>query len=129
MGATIDRDLVQTLLRNLLDNALKFTSKRTSAHIEIGLRQRNGVPLFFVHDNGVGFDTERLDELFRPFTRLHGTEEYAGLGIGLATVKRVVDRVGGRIWAKSSPGEGTTFSFTLAPGAPDAPDDDAVARA
>jgi PAS domain S-box-containing protein len=128
MAANIDRDLVQTLLRNLLDNALKFTSKRASAHIEVGLRDQNGVSLFYVHDNGVGFDTERSDELFRPFRRLHGTAEYAGLGIGLATVKRVVDRVGGRIWARSSPGEGTTFAFTLAPGAPGAPGDDAIAH-
>lgn len=124
MAADIDRDLVETLLRNLLENALKFTSKCTSAHIEIGVRHQNGVPVFFVRDDGVGFDTARSDDLFRPFTRLHATAEYAGLGIGLATVKRVVDRVGGRVWARSSPGEGTTFSFTLAPNAPGAQEDD-----
>jgi signal transduction histidine kinase len=102
-------------LRSLLDNALKFTSKRATAHIEVGLQQEDEAPVFFVRDDGVGFDMTRSDGLFRPFARLHAESEYAGLGVGLATAKRVLDRLGGRIWARSSPDQGTTFSFTLAP--------------
>ena len=117
MAANADRDLVTTLLRNLLDNALKFTSRRPDARIEVGCAHEHGVPVFFVRDDGVGFDMARSDDLFRPFTRLHENRDYAGLGLGLATVKRVLDRLGGRIWAATSPEEGTTFSFTLAPNA------------
>ena len=73
------------------------------------------MPAFFVRDDGVGFDMARADDLFRPFRRLHSDAEYAGLGVGLAIVKRVLDRLGGRIWVRSGPDEGTTFSFTLAP--------------
>ena len=128
MAANADRDLVATLLRNLLDNALKFTSKRPSAHIQMGVRHENGIPVFFVRDDGVGFDMAHSDpdDLFRPFARLHGAGEYDGLGVGLATVKRVLDRLGGRISARSSPEEGTTFSFTLAPSAPSPEDGDAL---
>lgn len=117
MVANADRDLVGTLLRNLLDNALKFTSQSSSAHIDVGVQPGDGAPVFFVRDDGVGFDTAQPEELFRPFTRLPEAAKYAGLGIGLATVKRVVDRLGGRIWVRSATGEGTTFSFTLVPSA------------
>jgi PAS domain S-box-containing protein len=115
MAATADEELVATVLRNLLDNAVKFTSKRTDARIEIGTRREEDTQVFFVRDNGTGFEMARAGDLFRPFVRLHTEAEYAGLGVGLATVKRALDRHGGRIWAQSVPGQGATFSFTLAP--------------
>ena len=115
MAATADQELVETVLRNLLDNALKFTSKRTDARIENGTHRKDDTQVFFVRDNGAGFEMARAGDLYRPFVRLHTETEYAGLGVGLATVKRALDRHGGRIWAQSAPSQGATFSFTLAP--------------
>jgi signal transduction histidine kinase len=114
LPATGDPRLVRLLIDNLVGNAWKFTGKRPAARIEIGhdAAQR----AFFVRDDGAGFDPRYADKLFMPFQRLHPTEEYAGTGIGLATVARVVHRHGGRVWAQGRPGEGATFFFTLSEG-------------
>ncbi|HEY5921808.1 MAG TPA: ATP-binding protein [Kofleriaceae bacterium] len=121
LGATIepglvaeaDGRLVRILFDNLLGNAWKFTAKADSPHVQIGAERREGETIFFVRDNGAGFDMEYADRLFTPFQRLHSEREYAGTGIGLATVKRIVERHGGRIWAESTPGQGASFHFTL----------------
>ena len=108
-----DRALVRSLLQNLLGNAWKFTREREDARIRFGHDRAEDA--FFVHDNGVGFEQTYVDKLFRPFQRLHDDARYAGEGIGLATVKRIVERHGGAIQASGRPGHGAVFSFTLAP--------------
>jgi light-regulated signal transduction histidine kinase (bacteriophytochrome) len=108
-----DTALLRNLLSNLLSNAWKFTRGREDARIEVGT---NADGEFFVRDNGAGFAQEYVDKLFRPFQRLHSQAEFAGNGIGLASVKRVVERHGGSIRAEGAVGEGATFYFTL-PGA------------
>jgi light-regulated signal transduction histidine kinase (bacteriophytochrome) len=98
----------------LLGNAWKFTSKTASPRIEFGRRPAEGEqPLFFVRDNGAGFEMAHADRLFGAFQRLHQQADFAGSGIGLATVQRVVNRHGGRAWAEGQPGQGATFYFTL----------------
>jgi PAS domain S-box-containing protein len=112
-----DRNLLRIALENLIGNSWKFTSNRDRARIEIGCdTQPDGTLACFVRDNGAGFDMEYAHRLFNPFQRLHRDEEFEGMGIGLATVQRIVARHGGRIWAESSPNSGATFRFTL-PGA------------
>jgi PAS domain S-box-containing protein len=109
-----DARLVTAALDNLLSNAWKFTGKRPQARIEVGrLEQEEEKPVFFVRDNGVGFDPAYAHKLFGAFQRLHATAEFEGSGIGLATVQRIVRRHGGRIWADSEVGRGATFYFTL----------------
>ncbi len=108
-----DRQLLATALENLLGNAWKFSASRNPAQIELGVQELDGQRVFFVRDNGVGFDMAYSNKLFGPFQRLHSTEEFAGIGIGLATVHRIVQRHRGRIWAKSEVGAGATFFFTL----------------
>ena len=104
-----DASLLRNLLENLLGNAWKFTRGTADPRIEFG---RNAVE-FFIRDNGAGFDQEYVDKLFRPFQRLHDQSEFAGHGIGLASVKRIVERHGGSIRAEGRPGQGATFYFTL----------------
>ncbi|HEX4455938.1 MAG TPA: ATP-binding protein [Kofleriaceae bacterium] len=104
-----DPRLVRVLLDNLLGNAFKFTGKRERATIEVGAT----AGAFFVRDNGAGFDPTYAEKLFGAFQRLHDAREFAGTGIGLATVQRIVRRHGGRVWATGEPGKGATFSFTL----------------
>jgi signal transduction histidine kinase len=119
-----DPQLLRALLDNLLGNAWKFTEKRSSARIELGREEKDGAPAYFVRDNGAGFDMAHAARLFAAFQRLHGAEEYAGTGIGLATVQRIVERHGGSVWAEGAVGEGATFFFTLEPtleGAPELP--------
>lgn len=106
-----DLPLVRLCLENLLGNAFKYTAREASARIEFEVDTVTGA--YFVRDNGVGFAMEHADGLFEPFTRLHVEEEFAGTGIGLATVQRIIERHGGRIWSESSPGHGATFFFTL----------------
>lgn len=108
-----DRHLLRAMLENLLGNAWKFTSKRRDARIEIGAKDNDTERVFFVRDNGSGFDMRYADKLFGVFQRLHTDREYAGTGIGLATVQRVVRKHGGRIWAEAAVGQGATFYFVL----------------
>ncbi len=110
-----DRVLLSAALTNLFDNAAKFTVGRDPAKIRFGSTVEDFETVYFVSDNGVGFNMEHAGKLFRPFERLHTVEEFAGTGIGLATVHRVVQRHGGRIWAEGKVGEGATFYFTLGP--------------
>ncbi len=113
MMAHVDRRFFSVLLGNLLDNAWKYTSREAQASITFGRQQGAEGWVYCVSDNGAGFDMKYADRLFSPFSRLHKNEEFEGVGIGLATVYRIVSRHGGRIWAESSPGDGTSFYFSL----------------
>jgi PAS domain S-box-containing protein len=108
-----DPSLLRVVLRNLLDNAWKFTSRRPHAHIEVGVERRGGVVAHEVRDDGAGFDTAYVDKLFTPFQRLHAADEFPGTGIGLATVRRIVRRHGGSVWAEGAVDSGATIRFTL----------------
>ncbi|MBV9183027.1 MAG: PAS domain S-box protein [Acidobacteria bacterium] len=108
-----DRQLLRVLLENLLGNAWKFTSKRSEAQIELGVSSDGPEPVFFVRDNGTGFDMKYADKLFGAFQRLHSENDFPGNGIGLASVQRIVHRHGGRIWAEAVVGQGATFYFAL----------------
>jgi PAS domain S-box-containing protein len=113
LTAWCDAGLVEIALTNLIGNAWKFSSTRPVARIEFGRTEVDGRSAFFVRDNGVGFDMTYVDKLFGVFQRLHKATEFPGTGIGLAIVQRVMRRHGGRVWAKSKPGGGATFYFTL----------------
>lgn len=117
LRVTGDPTLLRVLLLNLLDNAWKYTSRRPRAHIAVGAEVVDGERVLFVRDDGCGFDLAFVDKLFRPFQRLHTADEYAGDGVGLATVQRVIRRHGGRVWVDAAPGRGATFYFTLGPAA------------
>jgi light-regulated signal transduction histidine kinase (bacteriophytochrome) len=110
-----DRVLLQSMLENLLGNAWKFTSKRPDGHVVLGIQSSGSQPIYFVRDNGAGFDPRYADKLFGAFQRLHRDSEFSGTGIGLATVQRIIQRHGGRIWAESEVGKGATFYFALEP--------------
>jgi light-regulated signal transduction histidine kinase (bacteriophytochrome) len=114
-GVVADADyrLLQVVLENLLGNAWKFTTSVAEAIIEFGVSARDGVPTYFVRDNGAGFDMADAGRLFTPFQRLHPEAKFPGSGIGLATVHRIVDRHGGRVWAESAVERGATFLWTL----------------
>jgi len=112
--AICDSGLIEVVLRNLIDNAWKFSSKSADPTVEFGSTLRDGSRVLYVRDNGVGFDPEYQSKLFAPFQRLHRQEEFPGTGIGLATVLRIIQRHGGWIQAESQPGKGATFYFTLA---------------
>lgn len=108
-----DRTLLRLVLQNLLGNAYKFTARVPAARVEFGARSQGGHTVYYVRDNGAGFDMRFADKLFGLFQRLHSANEFPGTGVGLATVSRIVRKHGGRIWAESKPGEGATFFFTL----------------
>ena len=111
--AFADVQLVKVALSNLLGNAWKFTSKTENARIEFGAFEQEGKTVYYVKDNGAGFDQKFAERLFLPFQRLHSEQEFEGTGIGLATVERAVRRHGGRIWAEGKTDEGAAFFFTL----------------
>jgi signal transduction histidine kinase len=113
MKANGDARLLGLALENLLRNAWQFTSKRSDARIEIGRRSEGRETVYFVADNGVGFDPAHADRIFCAFERLDASDELESTGIGLAIVKRVIELHGGRIWAEGEPGKGARFSFTL----------------
>lgn len=108
-----DPHLMRIALHNLLDNAWKYSGKCEQARIEFGMRQQAGEAVFFVRDSGVGFDMAYAGKLFGAFQRLHDAREFPGTGIGLATVQRIVNRHGGRVWAESQVNHGSVFCFTL----------------
>lgn len=108
-----DRGLVRVALDNLIRNAWKYTSHHDQACIEFGAIASDGETVFFVRDDGAGFDPAQVDQLFQPFHRLHSRGEFPGTGIGLATVHRILKRHGGRIWAEGAPESGATFWFTI----------------
>jgi PAS domain S-box-containing protein len=109
-----DANLLRLVLQNLLSNAWKFTSTRPAARIEVGQVEHDGQCIYYVRDNGVGFDMAYAGKLFAPFQRLHTIEQFPGTGIGLATVQRIVRRHGGRVWTEAVVDQGATFFFTLA---------------
>jgi len=113
LQARMDPSLAWTLLENLVANAWKFSRQAPQTYIEFGRRIINGNDTFFMKDNGVGFDESRSADLFKPFQRLHSAHDYPGTGVGLATVHRIVDHYGGKIWAESKEGNGATFYFTV----------------
>jgi PAS domain S-box-containing protein len=113
LEAHADSNLMRIALENLLENAWKFTSKRESARIEFGQTNNNGSRVYFIRDDGAGFDSARAGRLFGAFQRFHDKNEFPGTGVGLATVQRIIQRHGGRIWAESVLGKGATFYFTL----------------
>jgi light-regulated signal transduction histidine kinase (bacteriophytochrome) len=110
-----DPHLLKQVFANLLDNALKYTSGRNPAVIQVGCRAAAGEQIYFVQDNGAGFDMRYKDKLFGVFQRLHRVEDFPGTGVGLATVQRIVQRHGGRIWAEAEVDHGASFFFTLEP--------------
>jgi light-regulated signal transduction histidine kinase (bacteriophytochrome) len=113
MSANGDQHLLEVALNNLLGNAYKFTGRHADAHVEFGQTELKGQRVFFVRDNGVGFDMTYSQKLFGAFQRMHKASEFPGTGIGLATVQRIVQRHGGRVWAEAKVGGGATFYFTL----------------
>jgi PAS domain S-box-containing protein len=113
LSANGDPNLLKIVFENLLGNTWKYTGGRRRGRIEFGASARHGQAVFFVRDNGAGFDMSFSDRLFLPFQRLHGPNEFPGSGIGLATVRRIVQRHGGDVWAQGEPGQGATFFFTL----------------
>ena len=114
-GLTITADprLLRVLMENLLGNAWKFTRRRAHPRVEVGALWRDGETVYYVRDNGAGFDPRYADKLFMPFQRLHSSREFEGTGVGLATACRVVKRHGGRLWAEAAPDQGATFYMTF----------------
>jgi len=113
MVAEADPNLLQIALQNLIDNAWKYSSKTQNPEVTVGTEMQENRKVFFIRDNGIGFDMKQADKLFTPFQRLHSDDEFKGTGIGLATVKRIIVKHGGIIRAESEPGKGTAFFFTL----------------
>jgi light-regulated signal transduction histidine kinase (bacteriophytochrome) len=114
--AIADENLLRVALENLLGNAWKYTSKQDRTLIEFGVSRNGGDCVYFVRDNGAGFDPHFADRLFEPFQRLHTQKEFPGTGIGLATVERIIGRHGGRVWAEGQVDRGATIYFTLPEG-------------
>jgi light-regulated signal transduction histidine kinase (bacteriophytochrome) len=108
-----DAGLLRRLIDNLLSNAIKFTRKSDPAVIHVGSKQDNGSPVYFIQDNGAGFDMEYAGKLFQAFQRLHSASEFEGTGMGLAVARRIVQRHGGHIWGEGKVDHGATFYFTL----------------
>ena len=113
LPVTGDPGLLRAVMQNLLGNAWKFTARVESPRVEVGARAQDGETVYFVRDNGAGFNMTYQHKLFSPFQRLHSADEFPGSGIGLATVRRIIARHGGRVWAEGAPDKGATFYFTL----------------
>lgn len=111
--ASVDKVLIEAVLTNLFENAWKFTVNQHEAIIEFGMSKRDGKKVFFICDNGIGFSMEEAQRLYEPFQRLRGADDFTGFGVGLATVKRIIHRHRGEVWAEASPGNGATFYFSL----------------
>jgi hypothetical protein len=111
--AVCDSAMLEIVLTNLFDNACKFSGLESESLIEFGKLEADEMTIFYIRDNGVGFDMENARNLFGAFQRMHKQAEFQGSGIGLATVQRIIHRHGGRIWAESRAGEGAVFYFTL----------------
>lgn len=118
LTAVGDEALLEIVMRNLISNAWKFSAKAPRPEIHVGSTEQEGSPVLFVRDNGAGFDMRKVDRLFAPFQRLHTTAEFAGSGVGLALVARIITRHGGHVWAEGEIGKGAAFYFTL-PHGPD----------
>ena len=112
-SATVDESLFRQVFSNLISNALKYSRSSAAPEIEVGARAEAGELMYYVRDNGVGFDMRYAGKLFKVFQRLHRADQFEGTGVGLAIVQRVVQRHGGRVWAESAPGCGATFHFAL----------------
>ena len=108
-----DEHLLRIMLVNLCSNAWKFTSRKEKALIEFGCQKEKNVPIFYIRDNGAGFDMAYRDKLFGTFQRLHSMDEFEGTGVGLATVKRIIERHAGHVWAEGVVAQGATFYFTF----------------
>jgi light-regulated signal transduction histidine kinase (bacteriophytochrome) len=108
-----DLALIKLMVSNLLSNAIKFSGKQENIKIHIGCLAGKNESIYYIKDNGIGFDMKNASELFNAFHRLHNSLEYEGTGIGLALSKRILDKHEGRIWAESEPGEGAVFYFAL----------------
>jgi len=119
MECEADEALLRVVFINLINNALKFSRHEPSPQVTVGEKEINGELVYFIQDNGVGFDMAYANQLFQPFQRLHRPDEFEGTGIGLATVRRIIQRHGGNIWAESTPGKGAVFYFTLNSTRPD----------
>jgi signal transduction histidine kinase len=115
LRAAGDAGLLREVMENLLDNAWKFTRETENAAVEFGTEERDGETVYFVKDNGKGFDMKSAGKLFQPFQRLHSPDEFPGTGVGLNTVRRIVERHGGRIWAEAAEDKGAVFYFTINP--------------
>ncbi len=113
--ASGDQRMLRVVMENLMGNAWKYSSGTQEPVILFGMQEMASGPAFFIRDNGAGFDQARANELFKPFARLHDPKTFPGTGIGLATVQRIVERHGGKVWAEGGLGEGATFYFTLSP--------------
>jgi signal transduction histidine kinase len=113
LWAQADQTLLRRVIENLVSNALKYSAKVSSPRIEFGCTPATNPPVYFLRDNGAGFDMQHADKLFGMFQRLHSAKEFEGTGVGLAGVRHIIRRHGGRIWAEAQPGQGACFYFTL----------------
>jgi light-regulated signal transduction histidine kinase (bacteriophytochrome) len=113
MEVQADGELMRTVLENLLGNAWKFTAKKTNSRIEVGWYHEHDSRVYFVKDNGAGFDMKYVDKIFGAFQRLHASSEFEGTGVGLASVQRILRRHGGDVWCEGEVDQGAAFYFTL----------------